>query len=282
MPVNKSKNKIMKNIKVLLIFILFSLNTYCQYINSLAKDNILGKVSKITKIEYSAFERKGEIVADTISKKYEVKYNEDGNEIEAKLFSNNDLDLTYIWKYDFDNYIMFREQYDNDNKLVAKNISKLDSNYNVIELLLYWDDTLFCKYNFEYDSMRNYTIFKYKMSDENLRLNYKNSYDKKGNLIRKQGNYSNGDFYCLETHKYNLKNKPINSSHYEKHEKLEKHFKYKYNIDSYLVEEVIDEIKEKGVLKIIYFYDLKGNWIKKTTSKNGILQELCERIIEYQ
>lgn len=202
--------------------------------NDLTKENLLGRVSKITESKYTGVEKFGEIQKDSLLSEFIFQFDRKGMRIYNKSSIKTD------HKYDKMGNLIEIDWLKEDGTLDGKTILKYDEMGNNIEYYNYRSDgSLREKQTYKYDEKGNKiedtdAYFSESKTPDTTGFDskYTYKYDEKGNMIEKISYCSSGNICSLTSYKY-------------------------------------DE------------YDRTGNWIKKAEFKDGKLESVTERVIEY-
>ncbi len=161
--------------------------------------------------------------------------------------------------------------------------------------------------SYKYDGLGRKTEYQCNVTEGNFSYTSKFSYDDKGRMIEEVARYSDGSLYYKATFGYDEKGNQTEYTLYNLMGNVLKHITFKYDDANRVIEESTlkpdgtlitryiykydnhgNKIEHaaynpdnslKGALTFEYVYDAAGNWIKKTTLKNGKPIEITERII---
>jgi len=195
-------------------------------------------------------------------------------------------------------------------ELSSKKIKKYNDDGNIIEEKQYWPNGEFMwKKIYEYDELGNKTGKVYRNNDEvNIRFVLKFTCDKNGNLAEINEFNSDGEKISRTLYKIDIKGRVIEETVYKNNIFNEKNFrsyedsnkeviKY-FNSDSVLQVIFTNKYDENGNLveqnainsinnsktNIIYQYDdfdKIGNWKKQIIIRDGVVENIIDREIEY-
>jgi hypothetical protein len=192
-------------------------------------------------------------------KRWTVKYNDKGNEIET-IYVKPDGTISVfksVYKYDDKGNITEETQFDSDGRLIKKTTSEYNKRGNLIKQAAYKSDgSLDAIWTSKFDDEGN------KIEDDYFPegiLNSKTTYSNSGTTKKTESIYYNKDGkptirnYMIEDHKGNW----IEECH--------------INPDGSLLNKT----------STIYTYDKYDNWVKKIEFENNIPISITERIIEY-
>jgi len=236
-----------------------------------------------------------------LSYKYIIKYDNNGNVIETKVYNGRDsllicktiydydakenlvekkhyrdglLNLKFIYNYDENVKNEIEEHYDN-GRIFCQYISKYDDKGNIIETNKYW-------YNYRYDKKEDKfkELEKIYLMEQNII-----KYDNKGNIIEIERNEYKYDGSLSHKKKYNHKYDDKGNEIESYDGFLDLRNVYKYDNKGNEIENSC--YKSDGSLyyksTYEYKYDSKGNWIERIDYEGEakIPKSINERKIEY-
>jgi antitoxin component YwqK of YwqJK toxin-antitoxin module len=226
---------------------------------------------------------------------------------------------TKILNYSAENdHIIFNENgfmveqyyYKPDGSLNFKNTYEYNENMNKTEKKWIKPDGSFSgKRIYKYDENGNMIEEKSENTDNSTGSKHLYTYDENGLLIEKSWFESYGDIYSNDIYKYDENGNMVEENSYNSDGSLNYRFLYRYDKNGMLVERDYYQMERNIRSKSLFYYDENGNvikekksssdwfsnkefvneykydknknWIKKTTFKDGELDRIVERIIEY-
>lgn len=271
------KNKIMKNVFLLLIVVFVSCNGQTK--NDLQKLNLRGKVKSMTEIEFNTIEKDakfntiGELDEYRREEKGITIFDEKGNEIEKNLYSYNLKRFDFVSKSDYDgegkkitwksydNYGDFK--YGDHFRYITK--YSYDVKGNQIEekkCKRYYNNNNPCiaeRFYFDVDGNK---------IEGNKREGFvvltdllKNDYDEKGNKIEEKKFNTNGKLASVTKYDYDTRRNLIEEKSYYDDGIRDYMKKYVYDERNNLIESKLYYRDEKLIEVIKSVYDEKGNII---------------------
>ncbi|MFH6965830.1 RHS repeat domain-containing protein [Flavobacterium sp. FlaQc-28] len=282
------------------IALLFSAckNTESQYDNDLAKAKLKGKVKSISTRDTNGFFYSN------------ITYNQNGYEIETDI-KESDFPLHTIYKRDEKNNVIEKveEGSSEGNKFKELSTFKYDVNNNLLETKKYnLEGGVEGVYEFKYDAKNNvieeitpsYTWkYEYKYDKNSNVIEKRNlsvlephnpnkliyKYDNNNNLIFQQQTQKDGKRVSTEIFKYDERNNKIEEANcYDlKANQFQMNY-FVYDENDNLIQESARNLDGSEYYKINYKYDFDnhGNWIRRTSDKNGDYPGyIVERTIEY-
>lgn len=271
---------------VLSIFFLTSCSNEEDNKSDLRKMNLNGKIKSLSENSYDANEKFGEPSKINVSKYNETYlFNKSGNIIQKKT-DGVVLPLTkYI--YDDENKLIEKNIYESDGNLFQKIKFVHDDNFNVIEENHYDEQgNLETKILNKYDkSNKLIEILQYNKDEKTFQNII--VYDSNGNKIKdtrydkKENKIVRDEFY-----KYDENNNVIfNIQILNISDNLKSHISSYMKYDSYnniVLDNWADKINSlKNSIKYKYEYDSENNWIKKIEFNYDKPRKIIERNIEY-
>ncbi|MDP2335165.1 MAG: hypothetical protein Q8N05_01710 [Bacteroidota bacterium] len=173
--------------------------------NDLTKENIRGRVSKITESKYTGVEKFGEIQKDSLLSQFIYKFDRKG----MRIYNKASDDARWKLVYDDMHNLIELNSYNEDGSLDYKSIHEYDEMGNQIEGNIYRSDgSLIAKQTYKFDKKGykieetyvNFSIYKTPGAGSGWKYTYK--YDEKGNMIEKIWYYSSGNIGSITTYKY--------------------------------------------------------------------------------
>ncbi len=228
--------------------------------------NLKRKVKSVTEVPYEAKEKNGKIIKGKRTGGFwdncKYLFDSKGNKIEEYSYNlNGSLYDKTTFQYNTNGNIIKANIYNSDTILYRKTIYKYDANGKLIEELCGTSfGTLEGKVNYKYDYRGSMIEFNFKSLDGRLKSKATYKYNANGDVIK----------FCI----FNSDGSNSKTS-------------YKYDANGNKIEEnctsdgrkKIDKYKYREIYK--YEYDKKGNWIRKITYRNNVLEKITERTIEY-
>ena len=199
---------------------------------------------------YTEFSEKSERLT------FENKYNRSGNLASTIYFSNGHIHSKSIFKYDENENLIEEIHYNSLGQVKSKWIYLYNEIGNKIE-------------GKAYDSENHLVSKRTYLSDENENIIEESTFNSKGILEEKS------------TYQYDDKRNKTEETRYNSNGNQLEKSSYQYNDNRLKIEENHNSSNENIRLKWTYEYDVKGNWIKKISFKNGILEEIIERRYQY-
>jgi len=240
----------------LLILLLFSVCGYAQNTeitkvpeNPTSENSIefFGKIKSVTETSYATVEKFGEV---SKGEKYEtkvfkcdnkknlieyehnykseneyknekttIKYNENGNEIEKKTYTNEKLDFAITWKYNNKGYVTEQNSYGADGRLDSAIIRKYNDKGDLTEYNSYGvDGRLNSAITWKYND-KEYVTERYG-ADKVLFSKTKLKWDDKDRIIERGEYDSLGNIVSKETFEYDVRGDNTGHSEYDKNGKL--------------------------------------------------------------
>ena len=246
-------------IKITIILIFATLLTSCNSKkNDLEKYNLKGKVWKLKQTTYRGEKKFGKYqIGDKINYGHSFQiFNEDGNLIETQILDKNSkIKKTYRYSYD-ENGICSEVTTYEDDKVVEKQINKVEKNH-IVEIQVYNEEgTLSDKYQYVY-SGADISSGKVFNGDGSFRLSFQ--YEFSGGLLTKEiVKDSTEEISSIRIYERNKQGDIITR-------KVE--YPKKTNTYSYT--------------SFQYDYDKKGNWFKKYRFYDGEIDDIIFRNIVY-
>ena len=299
-----------------LLFLFF----YCcsdkhQKENSLTRGNIKGRVSSIEIFSSPAVERYGELEKTGEVTRSTYKYDEQGNEIEAKLYNKyGSLSSRFTWTYDEQGNKIEDNKYTPGNELFEASRIRYTYRYNEkgnqIETNYFERDGLEGRWKKKYDEQGNLiesirynsdgslwfrATYRYNEKGKKIETNSfghpsakprsTHKYNEQGNLIEENNYNRDGSLDSRHTYRYDEQNNQIESNRYNSDGSLGYRHTCRYDEQGDLIEQNFygqDGVFNRGETFKYDEYDKMGNWIKKTTrNANGEYYYISERKIEY-
>lgn len=195
-----------------------------EYFGDIEKTDILS--TSIKKFDEEGYCVKYEYKGDDLNWIHKYKFDEDGNKIETKFYTDGELKSKDKYKYDEDRNCIERKSYNPDGELVSKIKFKNDDDGNCIEQKSYNPDgELDSKSKAKYDEDGN-KIEAIHYTDDELKSKEKYKYDEDGNPIKIEWDYSTSTYKYK--YKYDEDGNKIEMTNYIDGELISKH-KYKYD-----------------------------------------------------
>lgn len=256
---------------------------------------LYGNVEKVTKSEYTAVEKFGDIDKKEQLNEYEYKFNEVGDVIEG---ISSDASSTLVWKevyeYANGNKILWTK-YGADGKLYNSIISdvkqtvKYDDNGKCIEVSAYSTfGSLVWKEKYKYDEDGNcIEIAKYNGSGS-LDEKYVKKYDENGYCTENAKYDDDGDIEEKSVFKYDEDGNCESETLYDDDEDYKGKFKYKYDDKGNRTERIKYSSSDKIKERLEYKYDEQGNCIQIVCYETEMIgwfekSEIApKKIIEYK
>lgn len=237
------------------LLILFILTSCSNPENDLKKANLKGKVKKITEVRYSAKEKFGEVIKDTVEETTTLVYNDKGF-LDEKIAYHTDGSIDRTEKFD----------YNSKGNLIKK--IALNSKGELLQTWLY-----------EYDS-KNSLLKMQNISAEQEILQYETyKYDEKGFLIESISYNGDGTVSTKCTYKNDKNGNCLEMNVFQKNDLVEVH-KQKHNAQNKLIEQ---EIFMNNLLltKTEYKY-LNDDLIEEISEPSSVLSATTSWKYEYK
>ena len=247
--------RIKKLVQLAFVFLLVFLSSYTHRKNDLSREHLMGKVKSIEELYHP-------VVNDTLGIKAFYAYNEDGNLVEKKVYSQNSLLYNILLVYTDKGKLTERNTYNADS-LQEKIKYNLADNGNILESIDYnLLSHSVIKFEYHYDNNGNpIEIDGWNSADSLKKIDtLKNlyQYDGKGNVIEEKHFDINGVPTYMQSLIYNDSNHIISAAVYAKASNPENQ-------------------------KLVYSYDFDktNNWVKQRIFSNDTLVGTKTRVIEY-
>ena len=277
----------------ILLYLLIYLQIICCYAqqkneNDLRAMNLKGNVRSTKEIEYKVKEEIfltfGDIQPSVIEGSENYTFDSIGNQTEcSRYFQNGSLIYKYTYKYDSIEHLIERKSFDKKENLLIKITYKYDSSEYLIESKSFdKKENLLMRIAFNYDSV-NTIMEDYLNPDGSLKERWVHVQDGIGNTVDEKQYSSEGKLVYRFTSTYDVFGNLTEGKSYKKNGKMLYKYTYKCDSNNNLIEQ--NEFLPNGsfVLKnsYTYFFDKKGNWIKRITYVNDVPKIITERNIEY-
>ena len=283
--------------------------------NDLSKMKLSGPVKSLSKRDYCALNKFGELSKGAPSK-YSWFYNEDilfnksGNKTHNRSFDNN-LQFTSLFTYGYNENgdISERKYYNKSLTYNSKDVYEYDNNGFLVTELNYelndgeWELDSKKKYqpnsegiNLEkksYDSNGDLsTVYKYdkngykiemtSFEDNKVEFKHKYTNDKEGNVLEHIKYDNKGDITRKYNYKYELNNK-VEFISYDKDGEVKRKRTFEYDDFNNAIKQVEFNkgSENEKTTTYTYEYDAYYNWIRRVTIENEIPTSITEREILY-
>ena len=235
------------NLKIILLLVslVFICASGTDKKNSLKEQNLKGNVKTLKEFWYDPIIESGKITKtnEKANQSFISLFDNNGNQIELKYYSQGNLYYEITFKYDSLSNLIEDYKYNERGELKEKNIYKNDAKGNKIE-----KNNFKVKVIYNYDDMGNMIEESTYSSSGNLRKKYIYKYDDKGNKIEGILYDSKGNLESKFTYKYDKDNNVIEGKEYDMNNNIiEPIYRFKYEFEN----------------------NEKGNWIKKIMFSNG-------------
>ena len=219
-------------------------------------------------VQISKFDKKGNLIENTIGSDIKAIYNYDNNGNLAEMVFSEKGEVTETRDYDYDgkgNQVQMVVR-DGSGEITEKHIFKYDVDGNKVERVQYNKGKFFRKYTFKYDNKGNEIEMLHEKSNGDITSRNTTLYDRKGNEVARIGYLPSGKILVKITFRYDVKGNKIEMTRHDINGKVFSNHIFKYDAKGDLIERVIGGIG--GYSKISYKNDKMSNPVKAETHKS--------------
>lgn len=233
--------------------------------NDLKKANLKGRVKKITEVRYSAKEKFGEVIKDTVEETTTFAFNDKGFLSEKVNFHiDGSINRTEKFEYDSKGSLLKKVAYDPHGKPIQSWLYEYESQNNLVKMQnIFGEKEILQHETYKYDE-NGFLIESTSYKEDgtvSTKCTYKN--DKNGNCLERL--YKNNDFIEVHKQKHNAQNKLIEQEIFMNNLVFSKR-EFKYIGDDLIEEISYPSSYSPATTTWKYEYktfDEKGNWTTK-------------------